>query len=915
MKKLRLIPIVLSILFSSLAFLKLNPVVKADATDDISSVDFVKNLGIGYNLGNTLNGDAKQLTDTEYLQSIYKPLGFSTFELFMEARDLPTNRRAKTNENIVNEIYNRGFRAIRLPVSWSNHMDDEGNISEAWMARVKEITDMFLAKNGVSVILTLMESPLAKQYGDKSYNLSDAYFAQSNALVSNVWRQVATTFKDYGNNLIFENMNEPQYDADYRWNFYFTSSGLHDSSLYKEANENLMALNQTFVNTVRNVGGKNANRFLTVNTIGNAPELAYDTRATSISKFELPNDTATDKIIFNAHAYCPHGFTYYKVKSDANDALFTDGGKAQIDKVCSDLKTNFVDKGIGCIISEWGSVENTTVAERHASRVEHARYYMEKATLAGIAMYTWDGGSVNANEGGEAFGFLNRFLANGTYKFDTLAGTTMDTSRIWYHVDVLDAIFEGYDNAQDILHPVDPINCSFVFVGDNCTMNNSSSYVINSVVETKITPKSGYTLPETITVVGAEAYTYDQSTGAFRAKIKNNMVVMCNAIKVEPIIYDFYFVGENCSMNNKTKYEKNQLVTVKITPYTNFELPETIKVQGSTDYTYNNLTGELQIKVTADTVVMCIAKRIEGTEEEVKYSFNFIGDHCYLNNGNSYKKGTTVNFIFTVDKNYELPDSIVVKGVTDYTYSKTNKTFSCVMSNDVIVVANAVKIVKPVTVYYSLKFVGNNCVLNNFDTYIENELVSLKLTANTDYKLPDEVVCVGGSDFSYNKVTGDISIKMTSDVVLVATATKEEQEIIETDLNFAFIGDYCTLNNLDKYEKGTSISLKLVPDEGYKLPSKINVVGATNYLYNSNTGTIEFTIKNDIVLIAIATKVEEEIPEEDPQHPDEPIEPEGKDSDKEKSGCGGSIVASSIVLSIVSLAGLILVIRRKKVNK
>lgn len=916
MKKITILPIVFSFLFSCLTFTKNTPVAKANAVDDISSVDFVQSLGVGYNLGNTLNGDAKQLTDTEYLQSIYKPLGFSTFELFMEARDLPTNRRAKTNENIVDTIYNKGFRAIRLPVSWSNHMDDQGKISEAWMNRVKEITDMFLAKEGVSVILTLMESPLAAQYGDKSYNLSDAYFTQSSNLIKNVWTQVGTTFKDYGNNLIFENMNEPQYDADHRWNFYLTSSGMHDSSLYKEANENLMKLNQIFVDTVRNVGYKNSNRFLTVNTIGNSPEFAYDSRANNISEFKFPTDTATDKLIFNAHAYTPHGFTYYKVKSDANDALFDDNGKAQVETLFNNLKTNFTNKGIGCIISEWGSVENNTVTARHASRVEHARFYMEKATTAGLAAYAWDGGSVNANEGGEAFGFLNRFLANGTYKFDTLAGTTMDTSKVWYHEDVIAGIFEGYDNGQDILHPVEPVDCSFTFVGDNCTMNNNSTYVINSVVEAKITPKSGYKLPELITVVGSDSYTYNSSTGAFRVKIKNDIVVMANGVKIEPVVYDFYFIGENCSLNNKTKYEQNQVVTLTITPYTNFELPESIKVQGSTEYTFNCVTGELQIKITADTVVMCVAKRIEGTPEEVKYSFTFVGDHCFLNNGNSYKKGTTVNFAFTLDKGYELPDTIVVKGINDYSYNKDDKTFSCVMSNNVIVVVNAVKTVKPVTINYSFTFVGENCALNNLNTYEEGETVNLVLSASTGYDLPNEITCVGGSSLSYDKETGNIAITMSSDVVIVAIAIIQEQEIPESDCKFTFVGENCSLNNEETYENGSQVSLTLTANEGFNLPSSITIVGVTNYLYNNKTGTIEFTIKGDVVLVANAIKIEETPSEEDNDDEDEEDEENKKeDNESKNSGCNGSVIASSLSLALASLCGVFLIIRRKKFNK
>ncbi len=72
------------------------------------------------------------------------------------------------------------------------------------------------------------------------------------------------------------------------------------------------------------------------------------------------------------------------------------------------------------------------------------------------------------------------------------------------------------------------------------------------------------------------------------------------------------------------------------------------------------------------------------------YKFNFIGDHCSLNNEEKYQENQIVNLTFTVADGYELPDGINVIGTGGaYNYSKTNKTLSLTMIDNVTVVCYA----------------------------------------------------------------------------------------------------------------------------------------------------------------------------------------------------------------------------------
>lgn len=39
---------------------------------------------------------------------------------------------------------NAGFNAVRVPVTWKDHMDNEGNVNKSWVDRVEEIVDYVL---------------------------------------------------------------------------------------------------------------------------------------------------------------------------------------------------------------------------------------------------------------------------------------------------------------------------------------------------------------------------------------------------------------------------------------------------------------------------------------------------------------------------------------------------------------------------------------------------------------------------------------------------------------------------------------------------------------------------------------------------------------------------------------------------
>jgi endoglucanase len=101
------------------------------------------------------------------------------------------------------------FATVRLPVRWTNHAAPtaDATIDEAFAARVDQTIDALLAK-GVYVIVDVHH--YTQITGDSQHPNE---FAVDPSVVEtrllNIWRQLATRYKDRSPKLIFELLNEP----------------------------------------------------------------------------------------------------------------------------------------------------------------------------------------------------------------------------------------------------------------------------------------------------------------------------------------------------------------------------------------------------------------------------------------------------------------------------------------------------------------------------------------------------------------------------------------------------------------------------------------------------------------------------------------------------------------------------------
>ena len=346
---------------------------------DNEALAFVRAMKAGWNLGNTF--------DAYDDDGWFKGTGDA-----METAWVGT--KARTTPEAIAAVHEAGFETLRLPVSWHNHVDQNDQIDPIWLNRVKEVADYAL-NVGMYVIVNVHHD------NNKNYFYPDEeHYARSAQYLTAIWTQVANTFRDYDDHLILESMNEPRLvGTNFEW--YWTES----DAACQEAADCINRLNQLFVDTVRATGGQNATRYLAVPAYDASPYYAVN------EAFQLPKDTADNRIIVSAHAYTPYDFALNLSSSDHTFDLEKDSKKkAEISQFLNGLYQRFVSVGIPVIMDEFGAMEKSGNLQ---DRVNFAAYYVAAASARGITCCWWDNHVFKGN--GERFGIFDRIKCEWAY--------------------------------------------------------------------------------------------------------------------------------------------------------------------------------------------------------------------------------------------------------------------------------------------------------------------------------------------------------------------------------------------------------------------------------------------------------------------------------------------------------------------
>lgn len=333
---------------------------------------FVEKLQLGWNLGNTFDASNCSVSDELEYESAW--VG------------------ASTTKEMIHTIANAGFRTIRIPVSWHNHVNEKDQISKAWMDRVQEVVDWSL-EEGAYVIINIHHDN-EKGFMYPAYEHLD----RSKKYVQTIWEQIAERFAEYDERLIFETLNEPRHvETDHEWRIDV------NSETGKEGIDCINQLNQTAVDTIRANGkGYNPSRYIMAPGYCASPDYALT------DGFVVPADSgeADNRILISVHAYTPYHFALAgEDVQDSTDrfSVLEKVQTADIDAFMERLYEKFISKGTGVVIGEFGA---RAKGDNLEARTEFAAYYVARARYFGMTACWWDNNAFHGD--GENFGLLDR---------------------------------------------------------------------------------------------------------------------------------------------------------------------------------------------------------------------------------------------------------------------------------------------------------------------------------------------------------------------------------------------------------------------------------------------------------------------------------------------------------------------------
>ena len=341
----------------------------------------VTNMGVGWNLGNTLEAHAKKPNPD--IDSYWGQEGLESENDWGQPNTKP---------EVFKMMKEAGFGAIRIPVTWYNHMDKDGNVNAEWMARVKQVVDYALAQDLYCIINVHHDTGADEAGKHVSWIKAEgANYEKNKSKFEKLWLQIATEFKDYDQKLLFESYNE-MLDKYSSWNYATSNkSGGYNETEAMDAYKAINDYAQSFVNVVRGTEGNNGVRNLVVNTYGACCGGKWGSNELPmgpIREMKLPDDVTSNHLIFQIHSYPG-------LKPNNLAAI-----KTQVTTMMSDLKTILAAKGAPVIVGEWGTLNDDSDVNYNNNKtnyLEFCKHFVTEAKNNGIITFYWMGLSDGSN--------------------------------------------------------------------------------------------------------------------------------------------------------------------------------------------------------------------------------------------------------------------------------------------------------------------------------------------------------------------------------------------------------------------------------------------------------------------------------------------------------------------------------------
>lgn len=302
---------------------------KVDIPAEMTTMEYVQRFGLGINLGNTFESCGEFISKDKV----------SNFETAWGSPII--------TEEIIQGYADAGFGVIRVPVAWSNMMDEDYTIHQDYLDRVHEVVEWITDAGMCAIVNIHWDGGWWEAFPTEEEEMMKKYVR--------IWEQICDNFGDFGLEVMFEALNE-EGCWDSLWNRH--GGVVHDGK--QKAYELLGRINQKFIDVVRASGKNNANRHLLI------AGYATDIINTCDDLFVLPVDPM-NRYALSVHYYTPA--TFALIEEDvswgkARKEWGTEADYHELNTLMDLLEETFVKKGIPVIMGEYGCAQKNKAPDQ-----------------------------------------------------------------------------------------------------------------------------------------------------------------------------------------------------------------------------------------------------------------------------------------------------------------------------------------------------------------------------------------------------------------------------------------------------------------------------------------------------------------------------------------------------------------------
>lgn len=379
---------------------------------------------------------------------------------------------------------------------------------------------------------------------------------------------------------------------------------------------------------------------------------------------------------------------------------------------------------------------------------------------------------------------------------------------------------------------------------ENLTASEVSLVEHGDPLTITLTPKTGYNLPEKITVtmsdeeLADEAYIYDKAAGTVKIEKVTGLITIKAVGVLKQYLVQVDLAGLTTDFVSGTEVDHGSRWSITLTPTDKYLLPESITILQdgkdleSTAYTYNAQTGEVTIAQVLGNILM-LAQGVEKPTYKVALITKGIQSPALPE---SIMQGDAFEMTLEAQTGYTLPATVSVKmgdkelTASEYAYDPETGAFKIAE-----VTGNLSISLEAVPNTYTLSVALTNCTADVADgaEITHDQSLTIHLTADQDYSLPSTISVVMEGDYTYDQATGTLVItKVTGDIKVTVVALKNQviDPVVTYTVTLPVVeGALIEATGSTTVTAGNNFSFTITVKEGYD---------ATNMVVKANGTTL-----------------------------------------------------------------------------